>query len=149
MISPSTDSFIPRPEYPRPQFVRSRWLNLNGTWGFRTDDDDAGLEKSWFSRPEVFEDKILVPFSFESEMSGIADRSFHPRVWYRRTFSVPEEWRGLRLLLNFGAVDYRAIVWVNGVIVATHEGGHRAHHRGAGRRSTNGPLHTSRKAVLA
>jgi beta-galactosidase/beta-glucuronidase len=115
---------IPRPEYPRPQFVRSRWLNLNGTWEFRVDDRNAGLEQNWFSVQESFPQSILVPFSFESKLSGIWDRSFHSCVWYRRSFKVPADWSGRRVLLNFGAVDYRATVWVNGIVVAMHEGGH-------------------------
>jgi beta-galactosidase/beta-glucuronidase len=115
---------IPRPEYPRPQFVRDRWLNLNGYWEFCFDDEDVGLDQRWFSGNREFSQQILVPFSFESENSGIGDRSFHSRVWYRRDFSIPEDWAGWRILLNFGAVDYRATVWVNGIVVAMHEGGH-------------------------
>ena len=115
---------IPRPEYPRPQFSRSRWLNLNGKWGFRADKEVVGVEQNWPSTSSPFTSEILVPFSFESSLSGLADRSFHCCVWYRRTFSIPEEWQGQRTLLNFGAVDYRASVWVNGVSVVTHEGGH-------------------------
>jgi beta-galactosidase/beta-glucuronidase len=114
---------IPRPEYPRPQFVRGEWMNLNGWWNFRFDDQDIGLEQRWFATGD-YPDEILVPFSLESGMSGIADRSFHPCVWYRRTFSTPPGWADKRIRLNFGAVDYRATVWVNGIVVAWHEGGH-------------------------
>ncbi|MCU1338282.1 MAG: uidA 2 [Bryobacterales bacterium] len=123
----SAAELIPRPEYPRPQFVRSEWLNLNGYWGFRVDDQNIGLEQRWFNGPE-FPGRILVPFSMESPLSGIGDRSFHPCVWYHRHFRVPEHWSGQRILLNFGAVDYRATVWVNGVVVASHEGGHTPFH---------------------
>jgi len=104
--------------------VRQRWLNLNGCWGFCFDDRNVGLEERWFSGHADFKQQILVPFSFESNSSGIGDRSFHSCVWYRREFVVPPEWQGQRILLNFGAVDYRATVWVNGVVVAMHEGGH-------------------------
>jgi beta-galactosidase/beta-glucuronidase len=125
--SPARENFLPRPEYPRPQFVRESWLNLNGLWAFRFDDENTGLEQRWFE-PRAFSEKgesrILVPFSFESVESGIGDGSFHACVWYRRMFEVPPEWRGRRVLLNFGAVDYRATVWVNGIVVASHEGGH-------------------------
>ena len=114
---------IPRPEYPRPQLVRSDWVNLNGIWKFRVDDDNAGMGQRWFSDPE-FTDSILVPFAMESEKSGIGDRAFHPCVWYERVFEIPDAWTGRRIRLNFGAVDYRATVWVNGVYVASHEGGH-------------------------
>jgi beta-galactosidase/beta-glucuronidase len=119
---------VPRPEYPRPQFVRNLWLNLNGFWDFRIDDNNCGLAESWFSQDEKFRSRILVPFSFESQMSGIGDRSFHSCVWYRRSFSVPDSWMGKKLLLHFGAVDYRATVWVNGIVVGTHEGGHTPFH---------------------
>jgi beta-galactosidase/beta-glucuronidase len=119
---------IPRPEYPRPQFVRQRWLNLNGYWGFCFDDRNVGLEERWFSGDAEFRQQILVPFSFESKRSGIGDRSFHSCVWYRREFTVPPDWSGQRILLHFGAVDYRATVWVNGTVVAMHEGGHTPFH---------------------
>ena len=117
---------IPRPEYPRPQFVRPEWLNLNGQWEFEFDDLDVGLRDSWFSKPVLFPHRILVPFSFETTKSGINDLSFHSCVWYRRRVSVPAEWQSKRVLLHFGAVDYRTMVWVNGAVVAIHEGGHVA-----------------------
>ena len=116
------DISLPRPEYPRPQFVRPEWLNLNGTWKLRLDDQNAGLEQRWFLQTD-YSLEIVVPFSLECPMSGIGDRSFHPCVWYQRAFEVPAEWSGRRVLLHFGAVDYRATVWVNGIVVASHEGG--------------------------
>ncbi len=122
-LSSPVEPSNPRPEYPRPQFVRTEWRNLNGWWKFRVDDQNAGLEQHWFDATD-FPAKILVPFAFESKMSGIGDRSFHPCVWYQRPFDVPESWAGKRIRLNFGAVDYRATVWVNGIVVAWHEGGH-------------------------
>jgi beta-galactosidase/beta-glucuronidase len=118
----------PRPEYPRPQFVRPEWLNLNGLWDFEFDDENLGLEEGWHEGKRVFGHRILVPFSFETALSGIGDRSFHPCVWYRRQIPVPEEWSGKQILLHFGAVDYRATVWVNGIVVGTHEGGHTPFH---------------------
>ncbi|MEO8372497.1 MAG: sugar-binding domain-containing protein [Candidatus Solibacter sp.] len=96
---------------------------MNGAWKLHIDDENIGLEQRWFSRDD-FPAEIVVPFSLESPMSGIGDRSFHPCVWYRRAFDVPAEWAGRRVLLHFGAVDYRATVWVNGIVVAMHEGGH-------------------------
>jgi beta-galactosidase/beta-glucuronidase len=98
----------PRPDYPRPNLRRSRWLNLNGEWEFGTG------EKARFDR------RIIVPFCPESELSGIAELPGDV-VWYRRRFDAPP---GECLLLHFGAVDYRATVWVNDVEVARHEGGH-------------------------
>ena len=118
---------IPRPEYPRPQFVREDWLNLNGVWEFTLDEGNVGLEQSWFSSTG-FSGRIVVPFSIESKLSGIGDRSFHHCVWYRRAFRVPAAWAGKRVLLHFGAVDYKATVWVNSIPVAWHEGGHTPFH---------------------
>lgn len=115
---------VPRPEYPEPQFQRERWLNLNGTWEFEFDDENAGLEEEWATSGRKFSRSILVPFCFESRMSGIGDTGFHPWVWYRRQVTVPADWSGQRVLLRFGAVDYRAMVWVNGQLAGTHEGGH-------------------------
>ncbi len=119
---------VPRPEYPRPQFRRPEWLNLNGIWDFRIDDHNIGLAERWFLTKEKFPQRILVPFSFESSKSGIGDCSLHSCVWYRREFHVPRKWSGRRVLLNFGAVDYRATVWINGIVVALHEGGHTPFH---------------------
>ena len=121
--SSSLESSIPRPEYPRPQFARDEWLNLNGWWKFRIDDQNTGLEQRWFCARD-YPAEILVPFSLESAMSGIGDPSFHPCVWYQRGIEVPVEWADRRIRLNFGAVDYRATVWVNDIVVAWHEGGH-------------------------
>src|SRR5881296_1179172 len=98
----------PRPEYPRPALRRAEWQNLNGEWEF-----GAGAEP-------VFDRRIVVPFCPESELSGIGDLPGDV-VWYRRRFDAPE---AERLHLHFGAVDYRATVWVNDVEVARHEGGH-------------------------
>lgn len=115
---------IPRPEHPQPQFQRAEWQNLNGRWEFEFDDSNAGLDENWASGARKFSRGIMVPFCFESPASGIGDPSFHPWVWYRRTFSIPEAWKDRRVLLHFGAVDYRAMVWVNGRLAGSHEGGH-------------------------
>jgi beta-galactosidase/beta-glucuronidase len=124
----TSTSAIPRAEYPRPQLMRGDWRNLNGIWAFQFDDTNVGLEKRWFASTADFDRQILVPFSFETHSSGIGDRSFHPCVWYRREIEIPSEWRSSRILLHFGAVDYRATVWLNGIVVATHEGGHTPFH---------------------
>ncbi|MGA8114603.1 MAG: sugar-binding domain-containing protein [Actinocatenispora sp.] len=112
---------IPRPEYPRPQFVRSAWLNLNGPWQFETDPGDSGLERGLLERPLGGE--IIVPFCPESELSGIGDTDFHTAVWYRREVPIPAEWTGQRVLLHLQAVDQDATVWVNGTEVGRHRGG--------------------------
>jgi len=110
--------------HPRPQLTRERWTDLCGPWGFATDDSDTGIRDGWVENPEPFNRTIVVPFPPESRASGIGEPGFHPVVWYRRVFQVVSEDRAARLLLHFGAVDYRATVWVNGSLVAEHEGGH-------------------------
>ena len=111
-------------DHPRPQLVRDRWIDLSGTWDFAYDDADVGLREGWVERPEVFDRTIRVPFPPESEASTVGDPGPHPVLWYRRRFAVPGADREQRLLLHFGAVDYRAGVWVNGSRVGEHEGGH-------------------------
>lgn len=111
------------PDYPRPQLARPAWLNLNGEWDFAFDDGNVGLKQKWHLNP-TFNQRIVVPFAFQSEMSGIGDTTFHDVVWYARSFTVPQEWDGQQIILHFGAIDYRSWVWVNGQLVSTHEGGH-------------------------
>lgn len=113
-----------RPEYPRPQFVRDHWVNLNGEWEFAFDDEDRGSAAGWSGGEQSLGQKIQVPFAYQSRLSGIGETDFHDNVWYRRLFDVPESFAGRQVLLHFGAVDYAAKVWVNGVFVAAHEGGH-------------------------
>jgi beta-galactosidase/beta-glucuronidase len=113
----------PRPEYPRPQFRRDAWASLNGWWEFAFDDADEGLKQGWQDGRHLRE-RILVPFPYQSELSGVNDKSIHEVVWYARSFDVPPDWRGGDLLLHFGAVDYSATVWVNGVEVGNNVGGH-------------------------
>lgn len=114
---------VPRPEHPQPQFQREEWLNLNGTWEFEFDDANVGLKENWAGGGKRFSRNIIVPFCFESPAGGIGDPSFHPWIWYRRSFTVPAAWKGKRVWLRFQAVDYRAWVWVNGQYAGFHEGG--------------------------
>jgi beta-galactosidase/beta-glucuronidase len=106
-------------EYPRPQLVRGQWLNLNGKWRFRYDDN---LECRMPQGVTGWTHEINVPFAPETELSGIGDTGFHRFCWYEREFSLPPT--ADRTILHFGAVDYSARVWVNGQLVAEHEGGH-------------------------
>ena len=122
-LSLSLAQQIPRPEYPEPQFQREQWVNLNGPWEFEFDDANRGLSEDWASGSKSFSRHITIPFCFESKRSGIGDTSFHPWAWYRRNVSIPGEWKGRRVLLHFGAVDYRAMVWLNGQFMGRHEGG--------------------------
>jgi len=114
----------PRPDYPRPQFVRDAWESLNGEWEFAFDDAKVGLSAKWQKGETAFDRRIQVPFSFESKLSGIGETGFHDVVWYRKSWKTPASFAGKRVVLHFGAVDYEASVWVNGEHVATHIGGH-------------------------
>ena len=115
--------------YPRPQLVRPAWVDLGGSWGFAYDDGDKGLQEGWFEKSEPFRCVITVPYPPESPASGIGDTDFHPVVWYRRTLGrdvlaaagVKES--GYRYVLHFGAVDYRADVWLGGQYLGRHDGG--------------------------
>ncbi len=110
--------------YPRPQLARQDWTDLGGQWDFGTDDADLGLGAGWATGDGPFGQAITVPYPPESPASGVSDRGFHPVVWYRRRFAAPARAAGERVLLNFGAVDYTAQVWVNGQLAGRHEGGH-------------------------
>lgn len=114
-------SIIPRSEYPRPQFVRDRWLCLNGDWGFEIDQGDSGIHRGLLERE--LSGRITVPFCPESQLSGIACHDYYNAVWYRRQATIPAEWTGARILLHFQAVDYDSTVWVNGAEVGRHRGG--------------------------
>jgi beta-galactosidase/beta-glucuronidase len=114
-----------RPEYPRPQFVRSAWQNLNGLWEFAFDDSNQGRKLGWHTGSVKLDGTILVPWTFEAALSGIGrGKEVHERVWYRRLFNLPEAWRGQRVLLHFGAVDWEATVWINGHELGVHRGGY-------------------------
>lgn len=109
---------------PNPQFRRENWIDLCGTWGFAHDDDNVGVSENWWQRPEQFGRQIVVPYPPESELSGLRETGFHPVIWYHRSFAAPQLTAGEKVLLNFGAVDYAATVWLNGHCVGSHEGGH-------------------------
>ena len=108
--------------HPRP-LLRRPWTDLSGPWGFAHDDADRGRSAGWADGTGPFDRTIQVPFPPESPASGIGDDGFHPVVWYRRPFDCRPA-ADARVLLHLGAVDYRASVWVNGRLVAEHEGGH-------------------------
>ena len=113
---------IPRPEHPRPDLQRSRWLNLNGTWQFEIDETGDGEARGLPSGKDLTRE-IVVPFCPESKLSGIANTDFMTNVWYRRMFEVPGDWKDQRVLLHFGAVDWHARVWLNGAFMGEHFGG--------------------------
>ena len=104
-------------EYPRPQFERSQWKNLNGLW-------DYAILKSHQIQPQKFQGKILVPFSFESSLSGVGKKiNPNDKMWYRRGFKLPKNWTGKDVVIHFEAVDYKCALWVNDILVGTHKGG--------------------------
>jgi len=109
-----------RPEYPRPQMKREEWLSLNGLWEF--EPVAAGAKTLEPPVGQHLKERILVPFSIETTLSGVGRRE--SELWYRRTFAVPRSWKGRRILLNFGAVDWECQVWVNGKKVGEHKGGY-------------------------
>ncbi|SFT15009.1 glycoside hydrolase family 2 protein [Paenibacillus sp. BC26] len=113
------------PGYPRPQFVREQWADLNGEWRFGFDDLNRGEAEGW---PRSFggDRTIVVPFSYETKASGIGEEAHHPNVWYNRSFDVPASEEGKRIMLHFQAVDYTAKVWINGEYVGSHDGGYTA-----------------------
>ena len=116
---------IPRPEHPRPDFVRETFYNLNGTWQFAYDDRDEGLAAGWMKPGFRLPLEILVPFAYQTKLSGLGPTDeIHPVIWYRRGFTVPDEMRGKRVLLRFGAVDFECSVYINGQMAGTHRGGY-------------------------
>ncbi|MCM8802248.1 MAG: beta-galactosidase [Candidatus Omnitrophica bacterium] len=115
---------IPREEYPRPDFKRNEWINLNGLWDFEIDTSNSGIEKKFYLPDKRFKEKILVPFPPESKLSKIENSDFMVSVWYRRKIEIPERWKNKRIFLNFGAVDFLTNVWINGEKLGTHTGGY-------------------------
>ncbi|MEN6452834.1 MAG: sugar-binding domain-containing protein [Prolixibacteraceae bacterium] len=106
------------PEYPRPIMERTDWQNLNGLWEY-------AITKAGASRPEEFEGQILVPFAIESSLSGVQKTvGSENELWYKRSFTVPSNWKNKQILLHFGAVDWRTEVFVNNIKIGSHQGGY-------------------------
>ena len=112
-----TDTYVPFPEYPRPQMKREQYEILNGWWQY-------AIKDTW-EKPETWDGRILVPFSPETALSGV-ERQLRPEeyLWYRREIFVTERPEKKRLLLHFGAVDQCCALWVNGKAVLRHVGGY-------------------------
>ena len=116
---------IARPEYPRPQFERKNWMNLNGEWQFEIDHGRSGRERKLYAAEKLAQ-TIQVPFCPESKLSGIGNVDFMECVWYKRTVDISADWvsEGRRTILNIGACDFATEVWVNGAYIGKHIGGY-------------------------
>ena len=106
---------------PRPQFERADWVNLNGQWTCELDMSKTGDQRGWKDSKGLSQ-KITVPFCPESQLSGIGHTDFIPCIWYQRSVSIPAEWTGKRILLQFGAADYETHVYINGKLAGEHYG---------------------------
>jgi len=113
---------IPRPEYPRPQFEREAWINLNGTWSYTFDFGKSGIDRKLFES-KGFDGNILVPFCPESKLSGVEHKDFIEAMWYHRKLMIPADWKEKNIMLNFGGVDYQATIYINGKVAGNHWGG--------------------------
>jgi beta-galactosidase/beta-glucuronidase len=112
------DPANPLPDYPRPQLVREMWQNLNGLW-------DYSIQPRGSVSPAAFDGKILVPFAVESSLSGVQKMvGDENELWYQRTFTVPSGWKNKNILLHFGAVDWKADIWINDIRIGWHQGGY-------------------------
>jgi len=113
---------IPRPEYPRPQFERDCWVNLNGEWNFDFDFGKSGKDRNLQAATKL-DKTIIVPFCPESALSGVGYKDYMEQVWYQRKITIPADWAGKKVFLNFGGVDYAAEIFIDGQPVQSHTGG--------------------------
>jgi beta-galactosidase/beta-glucuronidase len=112
------DPLNPLPEYPRPAMVREQWSNLNGLWNYAILPKGSAI-------PTTFDGKILVPFAVESSLSGVQKPvGEENELWYSRQFTIPTTWANKIVRLNFGAVDWKADVWINDIQIGSHTGGY-------------------------
>ncbi|MBR4853840.1 MAG: beta-glucuronidase [Alistipes sp.] len=122
VASVSVMAQLPRAEYPRPQFERAEWQNLNGEWSYTLDPVKTGWERG-LKDSKGFDGKITVPFAPESKLSGVEHKEFIPCIWYQREIAIPAEWAGKDVVLNFGAVYYESEIYIDGKFVDRHFGG--------------------------
>lgn len=114
---------IPRYEHPNPQWKRENWINLNGEWEFQIDHGKSGLDREIY-KAKSLDKKIIVPFCPESELSGIGYKDFMPAVCYRKEIDITADQLNGRIILHFGAVDYKSTLYINEKLVGTHFGGY-------------------------
>lgn len=116
--SADVDPLNPLPDYPRPQLVRNVWKNLNGLW-------DYAIIPGGSDKPLKYDGKILVPFAVESALSGVGKSVGADNIlWYRTRFTIPSDFRKKNILLHFGAVDWKSEIYLNGLLVGSHQGGY-------------------------
>ncbi len=113
---------IPLPEHPRPDWNRNEWVNLNGDWAFEFDKKNEGLEQGWQKPAKSFQSTIHVPFPWGSALSGVKDEA--DVAWYKKNIVISENWKQKRVFVIVGASDYQTTVWLDGVLLGTHEGGY-------------------------
>lgn len=113
---------IPLPEHPRPDFERPDWINLNGTWQFRFDSMNTGMDQKWFNADNNFNLKITVPYSWGSKLSGMEDLA--DIGWYKRSITVPSSWKGKRIFIVIGASDWLSRAWLDGNYLGEFQGGY-------------------------
>ncbi len=121
VIQPLKSQNIPLPEHPRPDFERKEWLNLNGEWEFEFDSSNIGKTFDWWQK-NTFSKKIIVPFPWGSELSGIKDEA--NIGWYKRKISIPNSWKGKRIFITIGASDWLTEAWIDSTYLGKHQGGY-------------------------
>ncbi len=110
-------------DYPRPQFVRDNWLDLNGKWDFAFDDENRGIKEKWFNKLNT-DLTINVPFAYQTKLSGINDQTYHEVIWYAKKQLFNKAENNERIYLNFEGSDYETDLWVNGIYIGKHLGGY-------------------------
>lgn len=121
-LTAAAQSSLPRPEYPRPQFERADWINLNGSWTYTFDFGLSGTSRD-FMNSNGFDGTITVPFCPESRLSGVAYTDYINGMWYQRKVDIPASWSGKKVIMHFGGVDYYSVLYVNGQVAGRHWGG--------------------------
>ncbi len=121
-MSASAVCQVPLSEHPRPDWKRPDWIGLNGSWAFRFDTADTGIDARWYAQPEKFDRTITVPFSWGAPLSGLDDEA--DIGWYAKSVTIPESWEGKRYFLVVGAADWKTTLWIDGRQVGEHRGGY-------------------------
>lgn len=126
IVQPASEAGQTRAERPRADWERADFVNLNGWWDFAFDPEENGQSKGWHEADAALEQKINVPFCWESSLGGVEDSSYLGQAWYQKKVMVDSNWDGRKIFLKFGAVDWKCKLWVNGEEVGEHVGGYNA-----------------------